>query len=155
MGVSMNTRQAYSEIDEFLSLLTKEQINKIPLKLRDFFKEEKDKEYKKQIYSEIPIKDQNLKRETLAIIAMLNLQYWCEDEKEKERLRKIYAQNEKIYQETLQIEFNPDNIFKNRQDISRNFNNTDTGSTAIIEFKEKNFFKKILDKIKKIFNRKQ
>lgn len=155
MGVSMNTRQAYSEIDEFLSLLTKEQINKIPLKLRDLFKEEKDKEYKKQIYSEIPIKDQNLKRETLAIIAMLNLQYWCEDEKEKERLRKIYAQNEKIYQETLQIEFNPDNIFKNRQDISRNFNNTDTGSTAIIEFKEKSFLKKILDKIKKIFNRKQ
>ena len=151
----MNTRQAYSEIDEFLSLLTKEQINKIPLKLRDLFKEEKDKEYKKQIYSEIPIKDQNLKRETLAIIAMLNLQYWCEDEKEKERLRKIYAQNEKIYQETLQIEFNPDNIFKNRQDISRNFNNTDTGSTAIIEFKEKSFLKKILDKIKKIFNRKQ
>lgn len=154
MGVSMNTRQAYSEIDEFLSLLTKEQINKIPLKLRDFFKEEKDKEYKKQIYSEIPIKDQNLKRETLAIIAMLNLQYWCEDEKEKERLRKIHAQNEKIYQETLQIEFNPDNIFKNRQDISRDFNNTDTGSTAIIEFKEKSFLKKILDKIKKIFNRK-
>lgn len=154
MGVSMNTRQAYSEIDEFLGLLTKEQINKIPLKLRDFFKEEKDKEYKKQIYSEIPIKDQNLKRETLAIIAMLNLQYWCEDEKEKERLRKIYAQNEKIYQETLQIEFNPDNIFKNRQDISRDFNNTDTGSTAIIEFKEKSFLKKIFDKIKKIFNRK-
>lgn len=154
MGVSMNTRQAYSEIDEFLSLLTKEQINKIPLKLRDFFKEEKDKEYKKQIYSEIPIKDQNLKRETLAIIAMLNLQYWCEDEKEKERLRKIYAQNEKIYQETLQIKFNPDNIFKNRQDISRDFNNTDTGSTAIIEFKEKSFLKKIFDKIKKIFNRK-
>lgn len=154
MGVSMNTRQAYSEIDEFLSLLTKEQINKIPLKLRELFKEEKDKEYKKQIYSEIPIKDQNLKRETLAIIAMLNLQYWCEDEKEKERLRKIYAQNEKIYQETLQIKFNPDNIFKNRQDISRDFNNTDTGSTAIIEFKEKSFLKKIFDKIKKIFNRK-
>ena len=89
MGVSINTRQAYSEIDEFLSLLTEEQINKIPLKLREFFKEEKDKEYKKQIDSEIPIKDQNLKSETLAIIAMLNLQYWCEDEQEKEILNKV------------------------------------------------------------------
>ena len=47
MGLSINTRQAYSEIDEFLSLLTEEQINKIPLKLRKFFKEEKDKEYTK------------------------------------------------------------------------------------------------------------
>ena len=155
MGVSINTRQAYSEIDEFLSLLTEEQINKIPLKLRDFFKEEKDKEYKKQIYSEIPIKDQNLKRETLAIIAMLNLQYWCEDEQEKERLKKVYAQNEKTYQEDLQIKFNPDNIFKNRQNISSDFNNTDTKTTAMIEFKEKNFLQKILDKIKKLFNRKK
>lgn len=155
MGVSINTRQAYSEIDEFLSLLTEEQINKIPLKLREFFKEEKDKEYKKQIDSEIPIKDQNLKSETLAIIAMLNLQYWCEDEQEKERLKKVYAQNEKTYQEDLQIKFNPDNIFKNRQNISSDFNNTDKKTTAMIEFKEKNFLQKILDKIKKLFNRKK
>ena len=112
MGVSINTRQAYSEIDEFLSLLTEEQMNKIPLKLREFFKEEKDKEYKKQIDSEIPIKDQNLKSETLAIIAMLNLQYWCEDENEKQRLKEVYAKNEQVYQEMLQVAFNLDDIFK-------------------------------------------
>ena len=154
MGVSINTRQAYSEIDEFLSLLTEEQINKIPLKLREFFKEEKDKKIQRR-HRWLPIKDQNLKSETLAIIAMLNLQYWCEDEQEKERLKKVYAQNEKTYQEDLQIKFNPDNIFKNRQNISSDFNNTDTKTTAMIEFKEKNFLQKILDKIKKLFNRKK
>ena len=148
MGVSKHTREAYSEIDEFLSLLTEEQIKKIPLKLREFFEEEKDKEYNKKIDSEIPIKDQNLKSETLAIIAMLNLQYWCEDEQEKERLKKVYAQNEKIYQEALQIKFNPDNIFKNSQNISSDFNNTDTKSTALIEFKEKNFYKQYFIKLK-------
>ena len=47
MGVSINTRKAYSEIDEFLGLLSEEQRNKIPKKLREFFKEEKDQEYKK------------------------------------------------------------------------------------------------------------
>ena len=31
------TRQAYSEIDEFLGLLSEEQRNEIPKKLRDFF----------------------------------------------------------------------------------------------------------------------
>ena len=41
MGVTSNTRQAYSEIDEFLNLLTEEQREKIPKKLRDFFKKEK------------------------------------------------------------------------------------------------------------------
>ncbi len=42
--------------------------------------------YSKEIKPNQPIKDQNLKEETLALIAMLNLQYWCEDEKEKQRL---------------------------------------------------------------------
>ena len=86
---------------------------------------------------------------------MLNLQYWCEDEQEKERLKKVYAQNEKIYQEALQIKFNPDNIFKNRQNISSDFNNTDTEFTTMIEFKEKNFLQKIFDKIKNLFNKKK
>ena len=75
MGVSINTRQAYSEIDEFLGLLSDEQRNKIPKKLREFFKEEKDQEYKKGINPNIAIKNQDLKEETLGIIALLNLQY--------------------------------------------------------------------------------
>ena len=47
MHLSSNTRQVYSEIDEFLGLLSKEQRNEIPRKLREFFKEEKDPKYKK------------------------------------------------------------------------------------------------------------
>ncbi|MBE5805120.1 MAG: hypothetical protein E7313_00100 [Clostridiales bacterium] len=42
MGVSINTRQAYSEIDEFLGLLSSEQRNKVPQKLRELFIQEKD-----------------------------------------------------------------------------------------------------------------
>ena len=114
MGISINTRQAYSEIDEFLRLLSVEQRNKVPQKLRELFKQEKDKEYIKRIDSLIPIKEQNLKEETLAIIALLNLHYWEEDEEEKERLQKVYSKNEKIYQEMLKEKFNPDNIFKKK-----------------------------------------
>ena len=49
MGVSVRTRQAYSEIDEFLGLLSDEQRNKIPQKLREFFREEKDENYIKNV----------------------------------------------------------------------------------------------------------
>ena len=114
MNVSMKTRQAYSEIDEFLGLLNEEQRNKIPKKLRELFKKEKDQNYKKGINPKVPIKNQNLKEETLGIIALLNLQYWCEDESEKQRLKEIYAKNEKVYQEMLQVAFNPDDIFKKK-----------------------------------------
>lgn len=114
MGVSINTRKAYSEIDEFLGLLSEEQRNKIPKKLRAFFKEEKDQEYKKGINPNIAIKNQHLKEETLGIIALLNLQYWCGDENEKQRLKEVYAKNEQVYQKMLQVAFNPDDIFKKR-----------------------------------------
>lgn len=114
MGGSVRTRQAYSEIYEFLGLLSDEQRDKIPQKLREFFKEERDTNYIKGINPTEPIKNQNLKEETLGIIALLNLQYWCEDENEKQRLKEVYAKNEKVYQEMLQVAFNPDDIFKKK-----------------------------------------
>lgn len=108
MIVSTNTRKAYSEIDEFLELLDEPERNKVPEKLRKLFKEEKNNEYTKNINPNIPIKEQGLKEETLAIIALLNLQYWCENEEEKQRLKEKYLENENNYQEELleQVNFN-------------------------------------------------
>ena len=53
---SINARQAYSEIDAFLNLIDEESRNKIPEKLRDFFKREKDANYIKEINPNIPVK---------------------------------------------------------------------------------------------------
>lgn len=147
MQISTDTRQAYSEIDTFISLLTEEEQNEIPKKLREFFKTEKDKEYVKDINIDIPIKDQNLKEETLALIAMLNLQYWCKDEEEKKRLMKIYSDNEKKYQEELREKYNPDNIFKKKEEIcTENVEN----KFQVVEYKE-SFFRRIKNKILKFF----
>lgn len=151
MGISQTTRQAYSEIDEFLSLLTDEKREQIPVKLREFFKEEKDKNYTKGIKLDIPVKEQNFKEETLAIIAWLNLEYWCQDEEEKERLRKIYDNNEKIYKEMLQVEFKPDDVFKKKNVVIENENNEQVAPVSMVEYKE-SVFKKILNRIKQIFN---
>ena len=142
MGVSINTRQAYSEVDEFLGLISNEHRNKIPKKLREFFREEKDTNYIKGINPNVPIKNQKLKEETLGIIALLNLQYWCEDENEKKRLKEVYAKNEKRYQEYLQVQFNPNEIFKKKEPTQE--------SLSIVEYKE-SIIKKLVNKIKNIF----
>lgn len=144
MGVSINTRQAYSEVDEFLGLISNEHKNKIPKKLREFFREEKDTNYIKGINPNVPIKNQKLKEETLGIIALLNLQYWCEDENEKKRLKEVYAKNEKRYQEYLQVQFNPNEIFKKKEPTQE--------SLSIVEYKE-SIIKKLVNKIKNIFFR--
>ena len=149
MGVSINTRQAYSEIDEFLGLLSIEQRNAIPQKLRELFAQEKDTNYKKEINLTIPIKEQNLKEETLGIIALLNLEYWCKDDKEKERLKKVYAQNEKEYQSMLQEKFNPDNMFKKKETVLEN-EKQQMQCVQMIKYKE-SFFKRIINRILEIF----
>ena len=146
MSIMIKTRQAYSEIDEFLGLLSEEQRNEIPKKLRDFFKEEKDQEYFKNIDKDISIKDQNLKEETLAIIALLNLQYWCKDEEEKKRLQEIYAQNEKEKQDMLYEKYNPNDIFKKKEGTTIENNNEIKEKMQMVEYKEP-VFKRIINKI--------
>lgn len=143
MSIMIKTRQAYSEIDEFLGLLSEEQRNEIPKKLRDFFKEEKDQEYFKNIDKDIPIKDQNLKEETLSIIALLNLQYWCKDEEEKKRLQEIYAQNEKEYQDMLYEKYNPNDIFKKKEGTTIENNNEIKEKMQMVEYKDSVFKRKI------------
>jgi len=102
MGISITDRQAYSEVDEFLELLPDYERNKIPERLRDFFKNEKDIYYMKKIDPNISIKEQALKEETLAIIAFLTLKYWCKDEEEKKMLMEIYEKNDVKYQKIFE-----------------------------------------------------
>lgn len=149
MELSTHSRQAYSELDEFLELLSIEQRNMIPQKLREIFKQEKDKEYVKGIDPSIPIKEQNLKEETLGLIALLNLQYWCQDEVEKEKLKKIYSDNEKKYQEMLRTKFNPDNIF-NKKEITLKNESKEEQSLQIVTYTEP-LFKRIVNKILQFF----
>ena len=153
--LSVNTRQAYTEIDNFIELLDEYNRNKVPKKLREFFKREKDNTYTKVIDSNIPIKEQNLKEETLALIAMLNLQYWCEDEEEKRRLKKIYADNEIKYQQKLRGMYNPDYVFKNKQQLTdKEITCEETQeNVAMIEYKKETFIDKIKKFFKKIFKR--
>ena len=154
MSIDITTRQAYSEVDEFIELLDDYEKYKIPEKLRNFFKKEKDPQYYKGLNPNIPIKEQGLKEETLAIIALLNLQYWCDDEEEKERLKKLYAENEEKYFKYMKEKYNPENIFKQNdtvefEDSIKEINNNlpDVGEY------NNSFFKKFIRKIKRFFGR--
>ena len=154
MEISINTRQAYSEIDAFLDILSEEKRNEIPQKLINLFKEEKDKLYVKKIDINVPLKEQNLREETLDIIAFLNLQYWCKDENEKERLVKIYTQNEQKYQEKLRGKYNPDNLFKKNTKKETDYEETIQNDVAMVEYKE-SIINKIINRIKVFFRIKE
>lgn len=91
--------------------------------------------------------EQNFIEDTKNLMAVLKYNYWCEDENEKKYLKKMFKDNEYKYQEKLREKYNPDNIFKNRQHENINAN---TNSNLPIEVKKENFFKKLINFIKRI-----
>ena len=105
-----NLRKAYSEIYEILNLMEKEYIDKVPNKLKELFLNEKDDNFKPNINIEIPLENQSLQKDTLTILAILYLNYWCESEQEKQELIKHFAEVDKKNEE----KYNIDNIFKKR-----------------------------------------
>ena len=142
----MENMLAYAEIDEILNLLEDDYREMVPKKVRDFFKEEKMKDYHPEIDIEKPLIEQNLKRETMVLLAILNLNYWCENEEEKQRFLNELDKNEEEKKE-LEEKYNPDNLFKKKQDESTENN------LQIVEYKKPNFIQILFTKIKKILKR--
>ena len=105
MEITKSTRSAYAEIDSFIELLPRAEKEKIPSKLKQYFKDEKDKETTKKLSMDIPIEEQNLQEETWNLIAMIYLKYLCEDEEEKKELEQIYDENEKKYREEMKEKY--------------------------------------------------
>ena len=144
--------KAYAEVLLILSYMEQKYVDMIPKKLLELFNEEKDKNYYPKINPNISLAEQNLQRKTLALLAMLNLNYWCKDEKEKEEMLKIYSENDKKIEAEMRERYNPDNLFKKRENVEQN-DEVKEECTDIIEYKEQNIFKKILNRIIKFFKR--
>ena len=142
--------KAYAEVLLILSYMEQKYADMIPKKLLELFNEEKDQNYQPDINPKISLAEQNLQRKTLALLAMLNLNYWCKDENEKKELLKMYAENDKKIEAEMRERYNPDNLFKTRKKVEQN-DEAKEESTEIIEYKEQNIFKKILNKIMKFF----
>ena len=139
---------AYAEVDAILDMLETEAVEKIPLKVREFFKNEKDKNYIPKFgedFSEID--NIELMRGTICLLTILDINYWCETEEEKQLILNKLKDNDRINEEELREKYNPDNIFKNK-------NNTQEEVVALVEYQKPNFIRKILDKIKSLFRRK-
>lgn len=146
----LDTMMAYSEVYEILNLLDKDYKEKVPDKVRTFFEEERLKDYKPEIDTDTPLIDQNLKRETIVLLAILNLNYWCETPEEKQEILDELSNNEKEKKELLE-KYNPDNLFNKKQNKANEEPMQE--STELIVYKETNFVIKLLNKIKQLFKK--
>lgn len=136
----LNTPKAYSEVYEFINVLGDEYKNKIPSEIYLNIENNRDRQYVPKYNAKQEINSSTFSKEALALISILNLQYWCDDPKEVSRLKSVYMKNEEIEKERI----SPKNIFKN------NFETT-TPSLSLVEYKKENWLEKLFNKIKNFF----
>lgn len=129
--------KAYSEVYEFINLLGTVYINKIPTKIYNIIKNNRDMNYMPKLCKEQKIEKGTLSKEALTLISALNLQYWCEP-KEKIELKEKYIQNTKLEEQKYSYE----KLFKNKKNTQEN--------VAIVPIKKENIFKRILKRWLKI-----
>lgn len=141
---------AYSEIYEILNLMEDEDKERVPQEVRDFFEEQRMKEYKPKIRTDIPLTEQNLKRETVVLLTILIINYWCDSEEEKQSFINELEKNEKIKKE-LAEKYNSDSLFKNKKTNEENVMQQ-ISDIDMIQYKE-NIITKLKEWFRKIFNK--
>lgn len=143
--MNRKTKEIYSEVYQVLNFLGNEYIDKLPKSLVNMLEKKRDINYEPKYTEDIPLNKQNIKKETISIIALLHLNYWCENENEKFELKQIFKNNEDMYENELRKKYNPDNIFKKhvQEKIIKN-------EVALVEYKE-SIFKRVINKIKSLF----
>ena len=143
--MNIKTKEIYSEVYQVLNLLGNEYIDKLPKNLFNMLEEKRNINYEPKYTEDLPLNKQNIKKETLSIIALLHLNYWCENVDEKNELNQMFKNNEDRYQDELRKKYDPDNIFKKhiQENIIKN-------EVSLVEYKE-SIFKRLINKIKSLF----
>ena len=137
---------AYKEIYEILKIFPSELVNKVPKDKIEFFYKNMDNNYEYNISRET-FDGQTMLEETGAILTILFRDYWASTE-QREKLIAFTQNAQSVIEKEDREKYNPDNLFKNR-----NINNIEDNQQelALVEYKE-SFFKRIINKIKNLFN---
>lgn len=122
----LETMMAYSEIWAIINLLEDSYVLRIPHQVKAFFEEERLKDYEPSIDIDIPLTEQNLQRKTIVLLALLNVNYWCDTEEEREVwLREMAKNDHKEYNphdtswDLSRIFDNSENVYENNEEYTR------------------------------------
>lgn len=92
-------KHTYSEVYSLLQMLGDNFINKLPKHLYTLIEEEKSEEYN-PIYSfDLKLEEQKIKKESLSMIALFHLTFWCESVEEREELNELFKRVEEERQQ--------------------------------------------------------
>ena len=136
------------EVDEILNHIAFVDYEKIPINIRNIIHENKDTNYKWQYDETKELKNQNVSKDTIAIISYLNTKYIL-NETQKNFMTQQYKINQSILENERRKKYTPEDIFKNKK-IKKNETKQEN---LPIEIKKRTFFSKLIEFFKKMFNK--
>ena len=146
-------KEAFTEVNEIIKMMPDELTNKIPSKFKEMLEDERDKEYSPNIQE--PLEKQKLKNETIIILGLIYRDFLCSsDEKRKlqEKDARELQEVQKALEEELREKYNPDNIFKKKNENKGEVQNFEETAIAVVQ--EEKWYKKIFNLIRSLFQRK-
>ena len=138
---------SYKEVLTIISLLSRDDWDKIPNERKNFYFENMNKNYNFNFDISKSLDMQQLLPYTRVILKDIFKKYLATSE-EKEEILKEERQEYFLIEEEKRKKYNPDNLFKK---VETKVEKENTEELALVEYKEsifKRFFKKILSKFK-------
>ena len=143
--MSNTNSEVYTDISIIINMMPAEMKNKISSNFISFIENNKSDKYVSNIDPKIPLKEQNIRKETKEILGIIYRDYLC-DEKEREEL--IKKNNKKI--EEMNNTYDIKNVFEKRSNNIKEINN----EKQLIVVKQEKWYYKIFKFFKNIFRKK-
>lgn len=138
--------EAAVEVLDILNNTNQIDVKKIPQSFISFLTNIASKNYKVNFDHNKSIDELNVKSKTKEILGFIYITWWCDD-KEREECKKTIHNNRIKKEEKLKEIYNPENIFKQKRYETEEIKVQDTKETNIVEYKDENIIKKIINKI--------
>ena len=149
--------EVYVDISIIIKMMPIEMREKISKSFINFIEKNKSNNYVSNINPKIPIREQNIRKETKEMLGIIYRDYLCSNEehgeliKQEEQEIKQYEEELRQYEEELRQKYNPNDIFKNKQ---KEYNyEKEKANVAMVEYKKETLIEKILKFFKSRFKK--
>ena len=130
---------AFAEVMYVLKHFDRSSVMKIPVKLLEYFNKNQKKDLVINIDKEDIFNKNNISKEALAILAYIDLEYWCVDENEKKAVKQVYIENQKKYETDLTEKYGDMDIFNKKNTMAED-KVIAPKETSMIKYKKDNIF---------------
>ena len=144
----VDCRQALKEVYVILRNTNLNDVSKIPVSFLEFIEENKDDEYEPTINFYKPLAEQNLKPETINILSLIYMKYWCDTQVKKDEYKKILMDKDNL-QEQHNTEKIEKEIKENNLGLDKDDNKPMDKNVSLVVAKKGNIFKRLLNWIKR------